>query len=70
MIVVVFPVPGPPVMTSSPQRTASITAFFCIPSSTVPVSCSMAAIFFSITAASISPVIFKSASIRAVLISI
>ena len=70
MMVVVFPVPGPPVIINSPQRTASMTAFLCISSRTVPVPSSIFWIFFSTACSSTASEIFRSQSILAMLISI
>ena len=66
LIVVVLPVPGPPVRIKSPWSAASVIAFFCISSRTVPVSFSISSILCLTSSLSSGHTIFSSLSILAV----
>ena len=70
LIVVVLPVPGPPVMTSTPFFTASTTAFRCISSRVIDACFSTLESFFTIWLSSISHSRFRSCSILATFSSI
>ena len=47
LMIVVFPVPGPPVITDTPFLRDEITAFFCVSESLIELSFSLAAISFA-----------------------
>ena len=70
LMVVVFPVPGPPVSTIIPFLAASMTAFCCISSNCIPVFFSISWMRWRRTTSAISSLVFRSCSIFAVFSSI
>ena len=69
LMVVVLPVPGPPVITNSPLFTASYTAFSCSSSRCMDSCCCIFRRLALISAWGMSPLMFRSCSIRAALSS-
>ena len=70
LIMVVFPVPGPPVITATPEVSAFTTALNCCCSSLIPVSSSISFMVFVISSISDSGISFRSMSILAFEVSV